>query len=62
MTSGYLILTLAKIFRNTFVMTSEELSNSFFRLSLRRLGAELEGRPPPPHQVVENPETHQGAV
>ena len=42
-------------------MIFDELSNAIFRLSLRFLGAELEGgvRRPPPHQVVENPEAHQ---
>ena len=45
-------------------MTFDELSNALFGFSLRRLGAELQGgsQPPtPPHQVVENPEAHQGA-
>ena len=45
-------------------MISDKLSHAFFGFSLRRLGAELQGgsqQPPPPHQVVENPEAHQGA-
>ena len=44
-------------------MISDELSIALFGFSLRRLEAELEGGGvlPPPHQVVENPEAHQGA-
>ena len=45
-------------------MISNELSNAFFGFSLRCLGAELEGGGgghKSPHQVVENPEAHQGA-
>ena len=44
-------------------MISDVLSNAFFGLSLRRLGAELEGGGlnPSSHHVVENPEAYQGA-
>ena len=44
-------------------MISDELSNTLFGFSLRRLGAELQGgsQQQPPHQVVENPEAHQAA-
>ena len=45
-------------------MLSDELSNAFFRFSLRRLGVELEkGLNPPrlPHQVMGNLEAHQAA-
>ena len=41
-----------------------ELSNTVFRFVLRCAGAEIDGgcsNTPPPHQVVENPEAHQGA-
>ena len=64
MTSGDLIIDLRKKSTDTFVVISDELSNALFGFSLRRLEAELQGReapPPPPHQVVENPETRQGA-
>ena len=39
------------------------LSNAAYRMSLRGPGAEIEGGAlkSPPHQVVENPEAHQGA-
>ena len=49
-----------KSFRNDFWRAFER----FFRLSLRFLGAELEGvfEHPPPQQVVENPEAQQGAI
>ena len=44
-------------------MIFDELSNASFGFSLRLLGAELQGglNNPPPPQVVENPEAHQGA-
>ena len=44
-------------------MISDGISNALFGFSLRRLEAELQGglNKPPPHQVVENPEAHQGA-
>ena len=46
-------------------MIFNELSNAVFRYALRYAGAEIDGdgvqTPPPPHQVVENPEAHQGA-
>ena len=41
-----------------------ELSNAVFCFVLRCAGAEIYGgcsNTPPPHQVVENPEAHQGA-
>ena len=49
--------------RYDFVMNSDELSIVFFRLSIRRLGAEIDGGvfKHPPHEVVENPEAHEGA-
>ena len=49
--------------RNDFEMIFRELSNVVFRFVLRCAGAEVDGvfkHPPPPHQVVENPEAHQG--
>ena len=64
MTSGDLNIELSEKLTNTFVIISYELSNAFFDFSLRRLDVELEGgfsTPPPPHQVVENPEARQGA-
>ena len=46
-------------------MIFRELSNAVFRFVLRCLGAEIDGggvqTPPPPQQVVENPEAQQGA-
>ena len=45
-------------------MIFDELSNDALRVSLRWLGAELEGgvrTPPPPQQVVENLEAKLGA-
>ena len=45
-------------------MIFDELSNAVFRFALRCEGAEIDGgvqTPPPPQQVVENPEAHQGA-
>ena len=51
--------------RYDFEMIFQELSNAVFRFVLRCAGAEIDGgcsnTPPPPHQVVENPEAHQGA-
>ena len=42
-------------------MISTELSNAVFRLVLRCAGAEIDGGcSNTPHQVVENPEAHQG--
>ena len=45
-------------------MIFRELSNVVFRFVLRCAGAEIDGGggvQTPPHQVVENPEAHQGA-
>ena len=47
-------------------MIFRELSNAVFRFVLRCAGAEIDGggvfkHPPPPQQVVENPEAQQGA-
>ena len=43
-------------------MMFDALSNAAYRMSLRGPGAELEGVYQwPPHQVVENLETQQGA-
>ena len=45
-------------------MIFPELSNDVFRFVLQCVGAEIDGgvqTPPPPHQVVENPEAHHGA-
>ena len=51
--------------RNDFEMIFRELSNAVFRFVLRCAGVEIDGgcsnTPPPPQQVVENPEAHQGA-
>ena len=56
------ILTWAKNDRYEFKMILLELSNAVFRFVLRRAGAEIDGGvQTPPHQVVENPEAHQGA-
>ena len=46
-------------------MICRELSNAVFRFVLRCAGAEIDEvggvqTPPPPQQVVENPEAHQG--
>ena len=66
MTSGDLNIDLRekKTEGITSVIISPELPNAFFGFSLRRLGVELEAgglqHHPPPHQVVENPEAHQG--
>ena len=44
-------------------MISHELSNALFGVSLRRLGAELQGglNNPPPPSGDGNPEAHHGA-
>ena len=47
-------------------MIFRELSNAVFRFVIRCTGAEIDGgggvfKHPPPQQVVENPEAHQGA-
>ena len=46
-------------------MIFRELSNTAFRFSLRRPGAEIMGggafKHPPPQQAVENPEAQQAA-
>ena len=50
--------------RSGFVMIFGALSNAAYRVSLRGPGAEIErgdSQEPPPHQVVENLEAHQGA-
>ena len=67
MTSGGLNIGLSKKkkkHRNTFVMISDELSNSIFRFSLRGLGANLEeegggGSYQPLRLVMGNSEAHQ---
>ena len=62
MTFGDLTFDLTKNDRNIFVMIFGALLNAAYRVSLRGPGAELEGalKSPPPHQVVENLEAHQG--
>ena len=64
LTPGDLNFGLSKNDGNYFEMIFRELSNSAFRFSLRRPGAEImEGvqTPPPPQQAVENPEAQQAA-
>ena len=63
MTSGDLNFDLSeksmKYFRNDFRRAFE--LTFWFLASMSRSGVIRGGSQPPPHQVVENPEAHQGA-